>query len=355
MMAVDLAVALHERGIRSSVLALNEGGRLEARLRAAGVGFHLVGNARYLSPATHLSVARTLRQLRPTVLHTHHLPSLLNVGPYATVAGSVRIVHTEHARMYLDEQPRARPLLRAAATMAAAVVLVGNALRAYYVETVGLPEAKLRVVVNGVDTQRFSPAPSESVGPARRAAGLPDGRVLVGAVGRLAAVKNYALLIRAFARVRAESGDVALVLVGDGEEREQLEQLTRDLGVGQDVTFLGWRTDVASLIPLFDVLAVSSISEALPLVVLEAMSAAVPVVSTAVGEIPKVIADGAGVVVPPDDVDAFAGALRRVVGDAGLRRELGTRARARVLDRYGLDAMADAYLSLYGLRPHRAA
>jgi glycosyltransferase involved in cell wall biosynthesis len=352
MMAVDLAIALHRRGIRSSVLALTEGGRLEARLREAGVPLEVGGGARYLSPASHLSVARVLTRLRPTVLHTHHLPSLLNAGPFAKLAGLPRVVHTEHARLYLDEQPRMRTLLRVASRMADSVALVGAALVPYYVDTVGIAAGRLRVVPNGVDTDRFAPIPPGALTSRRAAAGLPNSGLVVGAVGRLAHVKNYSLLLRAVASLRAQGVELSAVLVGDGEDREDLERLAAELGVHDAIHFLGWRTDVAELVGLFDVLAVTSFSEGLPLVVLEAMSAGVAVVSTNVGEIPRVLDEGrAGVLVPSDDALALAAALRRFALDGDGRRAFGRRARDRALAGYSMRAMVDAYSELYGLAP----
>lgn len=356
MMAIDLAIAVHERGIRSTVLALSEGGRLEARLREAGVGFELVGGARFISPASHAAVARALRRARPTVLHTHHLPSLLNAGPFARLSRLARVVHTEHAFIYMDEEPRFRPLFRAASRMAHSVVLVGSALVPYYTGVVGVPEHRLSVIANGVDTRRFRPIDPAIVADRRDALGLPSRTLLAGAVGRLAPVKDYPLLLRAAAAARRAGIDVGVVLVGDGEERESLERLAGELGLVDHVWFMGWRTDVAAMVGLFDVLAVTSTSEALPLVILEAMSSAVPVVSTAVGEIPKVLEDGAsGVLIPSGDVDALTAALTRLAADPATRRRIGARGRERIVRSYSLDAMVDAYLGLYGLGAFAAA
>ena len=350
MMAVELAIALRARGLGSSLIALSEGGRLEERLRDADVHFESLGTARYWSPATHAAVLRRLRRRSATVVHTHHLPSLLNAGPAARAMGISRVVHTEHAHAYLDEEPRFRPMLRWAAHMANAVALVGDALVPYFAQTVRIAPARLHVVPNGIDTNRFRPMSSEEVDARRRAAGLPQGRFLIGAVGRLAAVKNYGLLLRAAARARAAGGSIALALVGDGEERESLESLVQELGLQADTTFMGWRSDVAELVGTFDALAVTSTSEALPLVVLEAMGCGVPVVSTDVGEIPRVLDGVAGLIVPSNDVEALAAALTRVAADERLRLTMGEHGRSRVCEAYSHSTMVDRYLALYGIR-----
>lgn len=350
MMSVDLAVALKRRGFDSTVLGLTGGGRLETRLADAGVRFELLGRARYWSPRTQGAMLRTLRRLRPTAVHTHHLPSLLTTAAAARLAGVRRVVHTEHASQYLDEEPSLRRQLRWAARTADTIVLVGTALVPYYAHTVGIPASRLSVVPNGIDTERFRPLSSDEVRTRRRAAGLPDEGFLVGAVGRLAAVKNYGLLLRAAALARAESVPLTIALVGDGEEREALGRLVRELDLDQQVSFLGWRSDVSELVGALDVLAVTSTSEALPLVVLEAMAAGVAVVSTEVGEIPRVLGDGvAGLLVPSGDAPALAGALIRLARDADLRREMGRAGRTRVCATYSHSVMTDRYLGLYGL------
>lgn len=357
MMAVDLAIALQERGLESTIVALSEGGRLEGRLAHAGIRFELLGGtARYWSLATQYKMLRTFQRLRPTVVHTHHLPSLLTAGLAARTSGVPRVVHTEHAYLYLEEVPRTRGQLRWAARLTDAVAVVGAALKSYYVQRVGIPAARVHVVPNGIDTERFRPSSGPAVNARRRAVGLPEDVLLVGAVGRLAAVKNYSMLLRAAARARDGGATLAVAFVGDGEERANLERLARELDIATVTTFMGWRSDVSDVVGAFDVLAVTSTSEALPLVVLEAMSAGVPVVSTAVGEIPRVLGDGeAGLLVPNGDEGSLADVLVRLASDPALRTSLGQGGRTRVCREYSHAVMVDRYLELYksGRAGHR--
>ena len=348
MMSVDLAIAIRRRGFDSTVVALTAGGRLEARLAEADVRFELVGNARYWSPQSQYATMRILRRLRPTAVHTHHLPSLLNAGAVARGLGVPRVVHTEHAYRYLERGAWVRQQFRWAARMADAVAVVGDAIKPYYVQTVGVPEHRMRVVPNGIDLDRFRPLSAADVQTRRRAIGLPTTGTVVGAVGRLAPEKDYALLLRAAAKARELGASVSVVLVGDGEERAELERLSGELGGAATTTFLGWRSDVAQLVGAFDVLAVTSTTEALPLVVLEAMSSGVPVVSTAVGEIPRVLDKGRlGLLVAPGDVGALAEALVRLADRPELRRALGDASRERVSREYSHARMVDRYIALY--------
>ena len=349
MMAVELAVALRERGLPSALIATEGGGRLEGRLRDARVDLYLLDRARWSRPSTHVAVGRLLNRLRPAAVHTHSVPPLLLTAPAATVVGRPRIVHTEHAPQYLDDAPHVRPVLRVLSRAVDAFVVVAAEMIPYFAETVGVDRHRLRVIVNGVDTDRFRPIGQAALAERRQALGLPPGLV-VGAVGRLAAVKNFPMLLRGIAAARGPGADLRLALVGDGEEGESLRALAATLGISDRVHFLGWRTDVPELIASFDVLALTSWSEGLPLVVLEAMSAGVPVVSTAVGDVARVLDAGtAGTVVPIDDAGALATELVRLAADARVRRSLGDAGRARVLAHYSHRAMVDAYVDAYGL------
>jgi glycosyltransferase involved in cell wall biosynthesis len=182
----------------------------------------------------------------------------------------------------------------------------------------------------------------------------------VGTVGRLDPIKDQALLIRAFARLRARVDRALLAIVGGGPERQRLETLAAGAGVGASVLFLGERSDVAQLLPGFDVFALSSRSEGTPITLLEAMASSTPIVSTAVGGIPEILADGAqAILVAPeasaadgavggDDAAArLAAALERVLLDPELAGRLARAARERFLRELTLEAACGRYLEIY--------
>jgi glycosyltransferase involved in cell wall biosynthesis len=198
-------------------------------------------------------------------------------------------------------------------------------------------------VHNGV-----APAPPAN-GGLRAELGLPDGVPLVGEVARLCDVKGQRELIAALAEVP----DARLVLVGDdleqgGAFRDALEREAGRAGVRDRVVFTGPRPDARALIGELDVLALPSWTEGLPLVVLEAMASARPVVATPVGGTPELVEDGeTGLLVPPRDPGALAAALRRLLADADLRRRLGEAGERRVRERFSLDAMTGRVLAIY--------
>jgi glycosyltransferase involved in cell wall biosynthesis len=170
-------------------------------------------------------------------------------------------------------------------------------------------------------------------------------------VGRLKAPKDFSTLLRALAQL--EPGAFTVRIVGDGPEREALEEEAHSLGLA-DVQFLGERNDVPAQIDDADVFALASRSEGLPVSVLEAMAAGLPVVASAVGGVPELLDEGTGRLVPPGDPAALAEALQGVLADPGLRSRLGRAARARVEERFDLESWGLAHLNLYARELERA-
>lgn len=167
------------------------------------------------------------------------------------------------------------------------------------------------------------------------------------AIGRLDPWKDHALLLDALARPEIPAA-ARLLVVGDGELRGELEARAVSLGLGQRVVFTGYRRDIGALLQASDLFVVSSHKEGLPMVLLEAMAASVPVVSTAVGGIPGAVRDGQeALLVPAGDAGALAAAVARVLGDAECARRLAAGALARFEARYSRRAMGERYLSLY--------
>ena len=342
-MATQLAIALHRRGYHSSVIALDEGGEQEDALRDAGVPYHIFGGS-FRSPAYHRRMIGLLRAVQPTVLHTHNLAPLLRIVLAGKVARVGRYVHTEHSTNYMDERSDYHRMLGWLSWFTDAFVLVGQQLTPFYTDRVRVPRKKLSVIPNGIDLDRFQPMRDRP--RARQALGIGDG-FIVGSAGRLAPEKNYGFLIRGIAQARLIDPRVRLALVGDGAERASLEQLAQELGVADAVSFLGWHRDVAHLLPAFDLFAISSLGEGLPLAVLEAMACGIPVISTPVGEMPSVLAGGRAGRLFDHGNDQDLGRLIAELATSNVAEQMGHAARALVEERYSSDRMVERYVALY--------
>jgi glycosyltransferase involved in cell wall biosynthesis len=340
--ALDLAIGQRARGHDVSVISLAPppDGAMADEFAAAGVAVDRVPKRGGLDATLVPRLARALRRRRADVVHTHNPLPLIYGAPAARLVGAAAI-HTKHG---LNPSSRGNRLLRrGVAQLTHAFVAVSETTAAQAREQHDAPEHKLHTIPNGIRLDRYAPDP-EARAAIRVELGLGDAWV-VGSVGRLDRYKNQALLVRAIAPLL--SSRVRLVIVGEGDARPDVEAAIAALPEPRWVVLTGRRMDVPRVVHAFDVFALSSTTEGLPLVVPEAMAAGLPIVTTAVGGLPGVVDDGqTGLVVPVDEA-ALAAALVRLEGDRELARAMGVRAREVALARYSHDRMVEAYLALY--------
>lgn len=289
-----------------------------------------------------------LERERIDVVHTHHLGPLLH-----TFLGSIprrgwRWVHTEHNRPDVDvHYPRwLVGLCRRLLASPDVVTGVSDAVGTYILrETRATPE-RVRVIPNGVDVAQFGKRYDGAT--KRRELGIPAHAWVIGLVANLRPEKNHDLLLRAFARLLPAVPHAYLILVGDGVCRAQLEALAAALGVADNICFLGDRPDVPQLLATFDVYCLPSWYEGMPLSILEAMSAAKPIVATRVIGIREVVSDGhTGLLVSPDDPESLATALLRLQRDPALREKLAGAGCRYVNTHARLEDMVNQYAALY--------
>jgi glycosyltransferase involved in cell wall biosynthesis len=184
--------------------------------------------------------------------------------------------------------------------------------------------------------------------PHRRWADAPEGVQVVGIVGRLIPEKGPHTLLKAAARIIREAPRTLFVFVGDGPERVELERSAAETGLGGHVRFAGERSDMPEVYASLDVFVQPSFSEGMPMTVLEAMAAGLPIVATSVGAIPSLLQPAeCGLLCRPNDADELADALLRVLRDGALARRLGNAAQQHLRERYSAEAMARQYLALY--------
>jgi glycosyltransferase involved in cell wall biosynthesis len=200
----------------------------------------------------------------------------------------------------------------------------------------GVPAQRVHLVHNAIDLADFRRTRPASL--AKRALGLPEDVLLLGAVGRLSEEKGFDLLIRAVVALRQAGRPVQLWIAGEGPARPELERLIAELKVGQDVRLLGQVADVRPLYEAMDLFVLSSLREGLPNVVLEAMAMRTPVVATRVAGVPSLIEDGRhGRLVEPGDLPGLTAVLAELCGNPEQRRQLAERARQRVEAEFSFD------------------
>ncbi|UWQ23181.1 glycosyltransferase family 4 protein [Jannaschia sp. W003] len=267
-------------------------------------------------------LARYLARARVDHLHNHFANSSCSVAMLASELGGVPFSFTLHGPSIFFEPRWWRIDVKIARARFVACI-------SHFCRSQGMIFAdpahwsKMRIVHCGVDPDRYDRTEGEVGGPGKH----------ILFVGRLAAVKGVRVLLEAFARVRAAHPDARLTLVGDGDERAAIEDHARALGCDDGVRFTGYlnQDEVAEALAQADLFALPSFAEGVPVVLMEAMAARLPVLATRIAGIPELVEDGvAGRLVPPGDVDAFADALDALLNDPAGRTAMGAAGRARV-------------------------
>lgn len=345
--ALDLAIGQAARGHRVAVVSLAPppDGPLADEFAAAGIPTVTVAKRGGLDPTLVPRLALALRKLGAEIVHTHNPLPLIYGAPAGRLIGA-RVIHSKHG-MNPTQSRGQTALRRGAAKLVSVFVAVSDTTGAQAREQRDVSDAKLVVVPNGIRLERFAPNPALRAA-VRAELGIPADAWVIGTVGRLDDYKNQAMLVRIMAPVLGDK--VRIVIVGDGPTRDQIEAAVAALPQPKFAHVLGRRMDVDRIVPSFDVFALTSTTEGLPLVVPEAMSAGLPVVTTAVGGLPSVIDHGVtGFLAPVEDAPFF-GHLEALRKDPALARRMGAAAREAALARFSATRMVDDYLALYARR-----
>ena len=343
--AYDLAVSQLRAGWKVTAVSLAPppDGPLAAEFRAAGIDVARVARPKPgVDPLLVGRLAWWLRTHKVDLTHTHNRMALIYGAPAGRLAGTA-VVHTKHGN-----NPRGGKRLALAKLSGRCVhafVAVSPETAAFARKRNEVDEHKLIVITNGIELGRFHPEPTarERV---RRELGIDAGAWVFGTVGRVAPEKNHALLLRAAAPLLGPQH--RLVLAGDGPLMGSLKELVAELKIGAYTHLLGARGDVPDVLNALDVFVMSSSTEGLPLVVLEAMATGLPVVSTRVGGIPDVLDEGqTGWLVPSEDEAALRERIAALHADPTGTRAAGAKARSVAVSRYSGERMQRDYLELY--------
>jgi glycosyltransferase involved in cell wall biosynthesis len=343
-LVLNLARALDRERFPMMVCSLQGDGEIGEELRRLGVPVFVLQRRVGIDPRLVPWLIALIRREKVDIVHTHNVAPWLYAGIAGRLAGAA-VCHTEHSSLF-PEQRALKQAERVLGRISKAVICDGEDVRRQLVLQQRLWPRNVVTVYNGVDTGLYGQPVDRVAG--RRALGLDPDALVVGTVARQEPVKDQSTLLQAFGAAATAVPNARLCLVGDGSERQALENQARQPALAGKVHFLGRRADVASLLPLFDIFVLSSISEGLPLTILEAMAAALPVVATAVGAVPEAVLDGqTGKVVPAKDPHRLAAALTDLLRDPTLARRLGAAGQKRARELFDLKVMTSRYQDLY--------
>jgi glycosyltransferase involved in cell wall biosynthesis len=331
--------------IPMAVCCLDEEGTWARDLQAEGTVVTALGRGVGFTPGLGRRVAAAAASHGATVLHCHHYSPFV----YAALARlwrplGHRVIYTEHGR--LSDAPPSRKRWLANGVLRAAprgVFTVSRELRDHLVDE-GFAARAVDVIYNGI---AVGPLPDTGARQrVRDELGVADDTLVLSTIARLDAVKDLGVLLRAAGRLLPQL-PLRIVIVGDGPERRNLEDVAAECGITAHVRFLGHREDARRWLAGSDIFVNTSISEGISLTILEAMAAGLPVIATAVGGTPEIVNDDCGRLVPAREPAALAAAILELANAGSRRHELGQAARRRAETLFTIERMVAEYRAVY--------
>ena len=318
---------------------------LQSVMEEAGLTTSFLDIPRLLHPSGVRRIAREIRLRDADVVHAHlgYSAILAPVAARAVGRGSVATLHHVPQDLPLRERVKERLSLEVSARLGA-LVLVSDASRKEFAARYAERDSWV-TVYNGVDLSRFQPGPRR---PLPSDLGIPPGAPVVTIVAALRQPKGHVYALEAWQGVSSRFPEARLLIVGEGEEREQLKTSAQEMGVSERVVFAGMRQDIPDLLVASSAVLLPSLTEALPTALIEAAACGRPTVATAVGGTAEVVEHGrTGLLVPPADSGALGGALTRLLADEALRERMGRQARELAESRFDADLWALRLRAIY--------
>jgi glycosyltransferase involved in cell wall biosynthesis len=327
------------------VACIHDAGPIGHEIRQTGVPFEVLGlNPGLARPLDVLRLRDFLIGADPAIVHTFLLTGSL-YGRFAAMMAGVPVVIGTEVNIYENKRP-AHALMEGWLMRGTdAVVASAQSVKDFYVEQVGADPSRVEVIYNAVDWSQLNAAMGRD--EFRSALGIPTDALTAGIIARLTKQKAHSVLFEAMAQTPALQR-MHLLVIGDGDLRDDLKTRAAALGLQHRVHFAGARRDLGNILGAVDLFVMPSLWEGLPLSLVLAMGAGLPVVATRVAGIPEVVEhDVNGLLVPAGDVAALGREMSRLVEGAELRRTLGDRARESVLPRFGFDHYVHSITALY--------
>jgi glycosyltransferase involved in cell wall biosynthesis len=289
-----------------------------------------------------------LRRLKPQIVHTHLQHADLYGIPAARMAGVPVVISSRHNDNNFRRHAPVKQVNQTLWRMVDGGIAISDAIARFAIEVEGAPTRKIHTILYGLSVNTDTNEHETERQAFRLELGIGKDDLVAGVVCRLVEQKGVIYALQAFQKIAKKFPSAHLVIAGDGPLRQSLAGEVIPLGLQGQVHFLGWRDDISLVMAGLDVLVVPSLWEGFGLVILEAMARQVPTIASAVSAIPEIIVDGeTGLLVPPRDVDALAGALETMFADHALRRHMGLLAEDRLEAHFSAEQMVDQTIALY--------
>lgn len=349
---VNLINHMPRERFRHVVICLDDYTDFKSRIQRTDADFYALAKPAGRDISWYFRLWQLLRTLSPDIVHTRNLSAI--EGQFVAAAAGVRMrIHGEHGRDVFDLNGKNRKynlLRKLVRPLVGHYIAVSKDLEQWLIDTVGVGKARVSQIYNGVDTTRFHPREDKrNIGPTGFA---ENDAFVIGSVGRMAEVKDYPNLIRAFIRMLeidpSSRQRARLVIIGDGVSRETCLSLLKQANAEQLAWLPGERTDVAELMRNMDLFVLPSLGEGISNTILEAMASGLPVVATHVGGNPELVIEAqTGTLVPVSDPEALAHTLLGYLRDRSKLEAHGRNSLERIESHFSIPAMVHGYVSVY--------
>jgi glycosyltransferase involved in cell wall biosynthesis len=345
---IDRIVRNLDRHYRFVVACLDQVGELGHRLASDGIKVIHLGRR----PGFDWRCVRQLKQLlvneKVRLVHAHQYTPFAYSLATRRLGRRPRVLFTEHGRFFPDRRSWKRQWFnRMLIRSDDRFVAVGRSVRQALIDNEGILPQRIQVVYNGISHESTTGAWVDR-GKVRRELHMSEEDFIVLQVARLDKIKDHRTAIQACACAARREPRIRLLIVGDGEERSAIEQQIKNQSLENRVTMLGERNDIHRLLAVADAFLLTSVSEGIPVTIIEAMTSALPVVSTDVGGVPEIITDGVnGLLAGAGDVNGIAEALLRICRDAELRARIASQAQLDAESNFSEERMVHEYDVIY--------
>ncbi|WP_448249779.1 glycosyltransferase [Thalassotalea agariperforans] len=287
-----------------------------------GIKFHELNRQPGFDKSLIKNIRKIIKQNNIDIIHCHQYTPWV-YGVIAAMFTRTKVIFTEHGRFYPDSSTWKRKLINPVLNcFTDQVTAISKATKQALVEFENIPAKDIEVIYNGIAPLTFD---AEKVEVLRKSLNIPDNHTVLGTVARFDPIKNHTMMLKAFAKVLSQQPNCTLLIVGDGEERANIENCITELGIKNNVILAGYEPKPAEHIALMDIFLLSSLSEGTSMTLLEAMSLSKPCVVTNAGGNPEIVEDNINGYVTENDNEAeFALGINRVIAAMTASTDLGS-------------------------------
>jgi sugar transferase (PEP-CTERM/EpsH1 system associated) len=328
-----------------SVIALKESGLFAEKLADINIEVFVIPQVKKPDYFTFVKLARILREMKTDIIHTHNTQPFIDGTLAALLSGVKTIIHTDHSRTFPDKK-RYMIAERIMSFFTHKIIGVSDSVTYNLIHYEKIPHDKMLTIHNGINAADYD-IDIEKL-KKRREIGLDNNSPVIGISSRLCYIKGITYLLKAMCDVCKGYNNVSLVIIGDGPQKKELEQQAVSLGIKRNVYFLGETDKIQPLLKIFDIFVLPSLSEGMPVCLLEAMASGCPIVATNVGGIPEMIENGKnGILVRPADSNALSKAILYLLENEPVRKSLAIEGKRVVREHFSALKMTRMYEQLY--------